>query len=72
MEDLLSLDDYVLRDVFQHHLPPVIRIPPFCWTRLRHDIGSYLVEREADNTRVIYWYVNTNLHVTLFIRINCV
>ena len=55
LEDLLSLDDAVLRDVFQHHLPPIIRIPPLVWTRLRQDIGSYLVEREADNTRVVYW-----------------
>uniref|UniRef100_A0A1I8HEY0 NACHT domain-containing protein n=1 Tax=Macrostomum lignano TaxID=282301 RepID=A0A1I8HEY0_9PLAT len=56
LEDLLSLDDAVLIDVFQHHLPPFIRIPPICWARLRHDIGSYLVEREADNIRVVFWY----------------
>lgn len=57
LEDVLSLDDEVLRDVFQFHLPPLTRIPPLCWTRLRQDIGSYLVEREADNTRVVYWLV---------------
>ncbi|KAL3313323.1 NACHT domain- and WD repeat-containing protein 1 [Cichlidogyrus casuarinus] len=56
LEDLLSLDDQVLRDVFQHNLPPQIRSPPFVWVRLRSAIGHYLVEREADNIRVIYWY----------------
>ncbi|KAF5403833.1 hypothetical protein PHET_02801 [Paragonimus heterotremus] len=54
--DLLSLDDDVLRDVFQHHLPPQIRAPPFVWARLRSSIGGNLVEREVDGIGVIFWY----------------
>ncbi len=56
LEDLLSLDDDVLNDVYQFWLPPVRRIPPSLWTRARSDISNYLVEREADGVSVIYWY----------------
>ena len=35
MEDILSLDDVVLNDVFQHWLPPVRRIPPLLIPRLQ-------------------------------------
>ena len=56
IEDLLSLDDVVLTDVFQYHVPPVRRIPQLLWLRLKSEIASYLVNREADGTRVIFWY----------------
>ncbi|EDV28766.1 uncharacterized protein TRIADDRAFT_19428, partial [Trichoplax adhaerens] len=56
LEDLLSCDDVVLQDVYQYWLPPVRRIPPLLWTRIRSEIDEYLVERETDNNRVIYWY----------------
>ncbi|EDV28763.1 uncharacterized protein TRIADDRAFT_19084, partial [Trichoplax adhaerens] len=56
LEDLLSCDDLVLQDVYQYWLPPVRRIPPLLWTRIRNDINEYLVEREADGSQVIYWY----------------
>ena len=56
VEDILSLDDAVLREAFKHQLPPIICIPAYLWVRLRHDLGSYLVERDSDNTRVVYWY----------------
>ena len=35
LEDLISLDDKVLDDIYQYHLPPVRRIPPLLWTRYR-------------------------------------
>ncbi|CAH8855817.1 unnamed protein product [Trichobilharzia szidati] len=54
--DLLSLDDEVLQDVFQHHLPPQVRAPPSVWTRLRSALGSNLAEREADGITVLFWY----------------
>ncbi len=56
MEDLLSLDDDVLTDVFQYHIPPVRRIPPILWVRLRQELAGYLVTREADGVGVNYWY----------------
>ncbi|KAL5006957.1 hypothetical protein ScPMuIL_015763 [Solemya velum] len=56
LEDLLSLDEKVLNDVYQYHLPPVRRIPPLLWTRIRNDLPAYLSEREADAVNVIAWY----------------
>ncbi|XP_065202628.1 NACHT and WD repeat domain-containing protein 2 isoform X2 [Planococcus citri] len=56
LEDLISLDDRVLDDVYQYHLPPVRRIPPLLWTRIRNDLPNYLSEREADGVSVLNWY----------------
>jgi len=56
LEDLLSLDDYVLEDVFQYWLPPIRRLPPLLWTRIRADIDEFLTERDSDGSLVIYWY----------------
>ena len=54
LEDILSLDDEVLDDVYQYWTPPFRRLPPLLWIRIRSDIGDYLVERGADDSRVIY------------------
>lgn len=56
LEDLLSLDDVVLNEVFVYWLPPLRRIPPSLWARLRNQLGGYLVEREAGGSTVVYWY----------------
>ncbi|CAL1545368.1 unnamed protein product [Lymnaea stagnalis] len=56
LEDLISLDDKVLNDIYQYHLPPVRRIPPLLWTRIRNDLPGYLSEREADGVSVVGWY----------------
>ncbi|KAL9973170.1 hypothetical protein ACROYT_G019587 [Oculina patagonica] len=56
LEDLLSLDDEVLNDVYQYWTPPVRRLPPLLWIRIRSDIGDYLIERGADGTQVVFWY----------------
>ena len=56
LEDLLSLDDIVLDDVFQYHLPPVRRIPPLLWTRIRSDLPNYLTERDANGVNAMNWY----------------
>lgn len=54
--DLLSLDDEVLNSIFLFWLPPIRRIPPFLWTRLRLDLDVFLVERDAGNVEVFSWY----------------
>ena len=56
LEDLLSLDDDVLNDVYQYWTPPVRRLPPLIWLRARSDLGDYLVERGSDGARVSFWY----------------
>lgn len=55
-EDVLSLDDTVLKDVFQYHIPPVRRVPQVLIIRVLNDISQYIATREADNTRVLFWY----------------
>ncbi|PAA71014.1 hypothetical protein BOX15_Mlig015065g2 [Macrostomum lignano] len=56
LEDNLSLDEKVLNDVYQYHLPPTRRIPPLLWTRIRNELPGFLVEKEADGVDVVYWY----------------
>jgi len=56
MEDVLSLDDVVLNDVFQHWLPPIRRVPPLLLPRLQDELSSYIIQREANGTVVFYWY----------------
>jgi hypothetical protein len=41
IEDLISLDDKVLDDIYQYHLPPTRRIPPLLWTRVRLAVGYF-------------------------------
>jgi hypothetical protein len=55
MEDLVSLDDDVLDDLYQYHLPPARRIPPLLWTRLRGDLPGQLVDGEAGGALVTCW-----------------
>ena len=56
LEDLISLDDKVLDDIYQYHLPPTRRIPPLLWTRVRSDLPGYLSDAEADGVSVMSWY----------------
>lgn len=56
IEDLLSCDDRVLDDVYQYWTPPIRRIPPLLWVRIRSDLAGYLVDRGADGASVITWY----------------
>ena len=59
LEDVLSLDDQVLDDVYQYWDPPVkgiVRIPPLLWKRIRHDIDDYLVTQLANGKTVLVWY----------------
>ena len=55
LEDVLSLDDTVLNDVFQHWLPPLRRLPPLLIPRLVDELERYLAEREANGATVVYW-----------------
>ena len=56
LEDILSCDEALLHDVFQYWTPPIRRLPPLLWVRIRADLASYLVERGADGAQVTYWY----------------
>ena len=49
LDDILSLDDVVLNDVFQHWLPPVRRIPPLLVPRLQVAIDDVTVNILSQN-----------------------
>lgn len=46
IEDILSLDDDVLYDIFKFHAPPIRKLPRALWSRLKSDLTAYLVEKE--------------------------
>eukprot|EP00736_Rhodelphis_marinus_P005781 Rmarinus@m.16262 len=56
MEDILSLNDEVLNEVFEFWVPPVRRLPSLLWQRIRADLKEYLVVRGASGTAVLSWY----------------
>ena len=45
IEDILSLNDIVLNDIYQFWVPPERRLPPLLWVRVKNDIEEYLVHR---------------------------
>eukprot|EP00301_Raphidiophrys_heterophryoidea_P023519 c7378_g1_i1.p1 GENE.c7378_g1_i1~~c7378_g1_i1.p1 ORF type:complete len:2037 (-),score=525.73 c7378_g1_i1:323-5599(-) len=57
LEDILSLDDEVLNDVFEWWTPPIRRIPGLLVTRLLSEVESFLVTQGADGgVPVLSWY----------------
>ena len=56
LEDILSLDDDVLYAVFQFHMPPIRRFPKILWMRIKKDSGQYIIEKEANDSKVIQWH----------------
>lgn len=44
-EDILSCDEDVLSDIFEWWTPPVRRLPPLLWKRVREDLGKFIVEK---------------------------
>eukprot|EP00026_Physarum_polycephalum_P000302 Phypoly_transcript_00302.p1 GENE.Phypoly_transcript_00302~~Phypoly_transcript_00302.p1 ORF type:complete len:1760 (+),score=298.94 Phypoly_transcript_00302:614-5281(+) len=56
LEDILSCDDEVLNDVYQWWVPPVRRLPPLLWKRLKEDLGGYLVEKGLGSVTLISWF----------------
>ena len=59
LEDVLSLDNDVLNEVYQYWDPPkkdLLRLPPLLWKRIQYEISDYLVEQHADGKTVFAWY----------------
>eukprot|EP00301_Raphidiophrys_heterophryoidea_P007992 c13019_g4_i1.p1 GENE.c13019_g4_i1~~c13019_g4_i1.p1 ORF type:complete len:1137 (+),score=258.97 c13019_g4_i1:178-3411(+) len=74
--DLISGDDDVLgfhgqpNAVLRFHDPPVRRLPPLVFTRLKAQLKDYVVERDANGTSVLslyhrqFWEVAEELYVS--------
>ncbi|XP_077983798.1 telomerase protein component 1-like isoform X2 [Glandiceps talaboti] len=54
--DILSCDDTLLDDVLVWHKPPQRRLPPLLLARLRHDLGSFLVQRGSQGVILVSLY----------------
>ena len=54
-EDILSLDDNLLSNIFEYHSPPIRRFPMALWAKIKHSISEYIVEKEIDDSKVIFW-----------------
>ena len=55
----ITFHRYVSFFIFEHlndYKLQVRRFPAALWARIKHDLSEYMVEKEADETRVIYWY----------------
>jgi len=51
-----SITEDVLVDVCEWWQPPIRRIPPLLWTRVREDLGQYVMEQESCGVIVYRWY----------------
>ena len=59
LEDILSIDDEVLDEIYQYWSPPndeIVRIPPLMWTRLKYELEEYMVERQTYGKTVMVLY----------------
>lgn len=57
LDDILSLDDEVLNDVYicNKEYPHIRRMPHFRWASLRQDIAPYLIERKHGKVATLTW-----------------
>lgn len=65
LEDLLSIDEDVLFSIFQFHMPPIRRFPTILWVRIKKSIEQYIMEKEANDTKIIQWHHRKFIDVTL-------
>ena len=52
LEDVLSLDEDVLSDVFQYWVPSVRRLPSLLWVRIYADLAQFLVTKGSQGSQV--------------------
>ena len=65
LENILSLDEDVLYAVFEFSMPPIRRVPTILWIRIKKDLARYIVEKEANDAKVVYWHHRKFVEVTL-------
>jgi hypothetical protein len=56
LEDVLSLDDELLFEVFEFRTPPIRRFPISLWNRIKNHLNEYIKLKEIDDTQVYCWY----------------
>ncbi|XP_059172229.1 NACHT and WD repeat domain-containing protein 2-like isoform X2 [Physella acuta] len=62
MEDILSLDEDVLNELFRDFHPPLRRVPYIKWIGLKQDVEMFLSYRDADGVTVTMWHHDSFIH----------
>lgn len=65
MEDLLSLNDDVLTEVFEWWENPIRRIPSLLWIRIITDLLPFLANKSAGGSN-LYMYIYYNIFINIF------
>ncbi|KAJ3346507.1 hypothetical protein HDU83_002906 [Entophlyctis luteolus] len=55
LEDLLSLDEAVMNEVFKFHTMPIRRIPSVYVERFIEEMGDCLVQKQVHGVRAFFW-----------------
>lgn len=55
MEDVLSIDDDVLNEVFGGQYSVIRRLPSICWLRLKRDLQPFLAHHVCEGMTVYTW-----------------
>ena len=55
MEDILSLDNEALNEIYEDSGATIYRSPPTYWLALRHNISDFLMTRECEGVTVNFW-----------------
>ena len=56
LEDILSIDDDVLNEIFKENHPSVRRFPIGLWLMIKNELKDYIIKKEIDGVSVISWY----------------
>ena len=55
MEEVLTLDDELLKHLFEKQKSPIKRFPITLWNRLKIYLNEYLRFKQVDGTQVYSW-----------------
>jgi hypothetical protein len=55
LEDILSIDDDVLNEIFKENHPPVRRFPIGLWLMIKNEIKDYIIKKVIDGVSLISW-----------------
>ena len=64
MEDILSLDNEVLNEIYGDNGTAMYRSPPAYWLALKHNISDFLMRRECEGVTVNFWNHNQFAEIT--------
>ena len=64
MEDILSLDNEVLNEIYGNKCVPVYRVPTVSWLALKNSISDFLMRRECEGVTAYSWNHNQFVEIT--------